>query len=62
MNIDIETEKATDQMDLPHAYNEIKMIQRECVCGRTKGDQLHSPAPITEQAAHSAPLETTKGS
>lgn len=55
-----ETEKATDRLDLPHAYDEVKMIQRECVCGRKKDHQLHQPV-MTEQAAHSAPLQTEKG-
>ena len=57
----LETEKATDRYDLPHAYDEMSKEQRECVCGRKKGDRLHDAAPITEQAAHTAPLQTEKG-
>lgn len=58
----LQTEKATDYYDLPHPYNEVSQNQKECVCGRAKGDRLHEAAPITEQAAHSAPLQTEKGS
>lgn len=56
----IETEKATDKLDLPHDYEEVKMIQQECVCGRKKDHQLHQPMS-TEQASHSAVLQTEKG-
>lgn len=56
----IETEKATDHFDLPHTFIKASS-ELECVCGRVWGDRLHDAAPITEQAAHTAPLQTEKG-
>lgn len=55
------TEKATDRMDLPHAYDEVKMIQKECVCGRTKDHHLHD-IKAREIASTGATLEREKGS
>lgn len=58
----IQTEKATDRYDLPHDYEEINLNGKQCVCGRQKAAAIHDQASsITEQAAHSAPLETEKG-
>lgn len=56
----LETEKATDRLDLPHNYDEVKKDQQECVCGRSMAHGIHQPVR-TEQAAHSAPLQTEKG-
>lgn len=58
----LETEKATSRLDLPHAYEETNVNGKQCVCGRQKAAVIHDEAStITEQAAHSAPLETEKG-
>ena len=45
----IETEKATDQLDLPHAF---KGAGRVCTCGRLRIDQLHASA--AREVAHSS--------
>jgi hypothetical protein len=58
----IETEKATDRLDLPHAYDEVNVNGKTCVCGRQRAAEVHNARPITEQASHSAPLQTEKGS
>ena len=57
----IETEKATDRLDLPHAYDEVNINGRQCVCGRQQGAEIHNTAPVTEQASHQEPLQTEKG-
>ena len=57
----IETEKATDHFDQPHAYREANAVKRWCECGRWAGHALHGPV-LTEQASHRTPLiETEKG-
>lgn len=58
----IETEKATDHLDLPHAYVEMDGPRALCICSRPAENALHGPT-LTEQASHRAPLiETEKGS
>lgn len=40
----IETEKATDRFDLPHAFDRVNRGDRTCVCGRVEGSTLHDLA------------------
>lgn len=56
----LETEKATDRLDLPHVYDAVSQGSRVCICGRVQGSTLHD-LTITEQASHSAVLQTEKG-
>lgn len=60
----IKTEKATEQWDLLHPYIADRAHpDSECRCGRARVNQLHgAPSSVTEQASHSAPLQTEKGS
>lgn len=58
------TEKATNEMDLPHAFKaDRNHPDSECRCGRVKSAALHAdPIAITEQAASGVPaLITEKG-
>jgi hypothetical protein len=56
----IETEKATDALDLPHAF--VWDASDGCKCGRPKADEIHGSA-AREVASHAEPaVITEKGS
>ena len=54
------TEKATYEPDLPHAFLRSSRGTNCRVCFGPETGALHAPS-LTEQAAHTEPLETEKG-
>lgn len=57
----LKTEKATDRLDLPHAFDRVNEGDRVCVCGRVEGSTLHDTT-AREIASTGATLEREKGS
>lgn len=58
----MDTEKATDVMDLPHAYIADRAHpDSECRCGREKAHSLHGKSLVEKAAAGVELLITEKG-
>lgn len=56
----IETEKATERWDLPHALELANAQKALCRCERPAEHELHRPV-ILEQASHREMIVTEKG-
>lgn len=56
----IQTEKATDRWDLPHAYLKADGITTACQCARGLSHALHQ-AVLLEKARESTTIVTEKG-
>lgn len=59
----MQTEKATYDPDLPHAWMRNASAPHECaLCGRPPKEDIHTVAPIVQHASAADWVETEKGS